>query len=128
MNEQRVANTIKHYLNLSANQLDSETLAGLQKARAEVLARHGERKPALGLVWAGHGGSGSGHGGHHAGARMWVAAVLLLAVVLGITYWHDSEQNTTDPGDIDAALLADELPVRAYLDHRFDAWLNRSEQ
>lgn len=125
MNEDRVASAIKRYLNLGASQLDPQILTGLQKARAEALARHAERKPAFGLVWAGHGGGG--HGAHHAGSRAWVAALLLLLAVLGISYWHYSEQ-PPDPGEIDAALLADELPVRAYLDHRFDAWLNRSEQ
>jgi uncharacterized protein DUF3619 len=126
MNEQRVANTIRRYLNLSVSQLDKETAARLQTARATALARYTESKPVLGFAWMGHGGSVIGHGGHHAVTRLSLGLLLLVLVALGITYWQSTDQNS-DPGDIDAALLADELPVRAYLDNRFDAWLKHSE-
>ena len=52
---------------------------------------------------------------------------MLDALLLALGYWQYLEQQGADLGDIDAALLADDLPVNAYLDHRFDAWLKRSE-
>ncbi|HSD59694.1 MAG TPA: DUF3619 family protein, partial [Burkholderiales bacterium] len=111
------------HLNIATRQLDGDTAARLQKARAEALSRYAERKPALGIAWAGHSGATVGHGGH-ASARLWVPFLLLVAVLLAVGYWQFTEQNA-DPADIDAALLADDLPVNAYLDHRFDAWLKR---
>lgn len=126
MNEQRVANTVKRYLNLSVNRLNQPVAARLQQARAHALARYTERKPALEFAWAGHGRGGFGHGGPQVWTRWWVAFVLIFVAALGFTYWHYTEQNS-DTGDIDAALLADELPVGAYLDNRLDAWLKRSD-
>jgi hypothetical protein len=52
---------------------------------------------------------------------------LLLLGLLGIGYW----QATSPPSEvieIDAALLTDELPINAYLDSGFEAWLKRSQQ
>jgi uncharacterized protein DUF3619 len=126
MNEQRVANTIKRYLNLSVGHLNQPITARLQQARAQALARYTERKPALEFAWAGPGRSAVGHGGHQLWTRWWIAFVLLFVAALGITYWQYTEQNS-DTGEIDAALLADELPVGAYLDNRLDAWLKRSD-
>jgi len=125
MNEQRVASTVRHYLNLGTRHLDGETAARLQKARADALSHYAERKPVLGIAWAGHSAGTVGHGGH-AGSRLWVPFLLLVALLFAVGYWQYTEQNA-DPSDIDAALLADDLPVNAYLDHRFDAWLKRSE-
>jgi hypothetical protein len=125
MNEQRVANTVKHYLNQGANLLDRETLARLQNARNEALAHHVEPKRVFSLAWSSHSGTAVRHGGH-AGARLWVPFAVLLALLFAIGYFHYTETGS-DAGEIDALLLADDLPVSAYLDHRFDTWLRRSE-
>jgi hypothetical protein len=126
MNEQRVANAIRNYLNQGLRQLDRETVLRLQAARNEALAHHVERRPAFGLAWSSQSGAAVRHGGHP-GARLWVPTLVLLALLFALGYWHYSDTNS-DVGEIDALLLADELPVSAYLDHRFDAWLRRSEQ
>jgi hypothetical protein len=126
MNEQGVANAITKYLNQSTRQLDRDTLLRLQQARTEALSHHVERKPAFGFAWSGHSGTAVRHGGHP-GARLWVPFVILLALLSALGYWHFSDTGS-DLGEIDALLLADDLPVSAYLDHRFDAWVRRSEQ
>jgi hypothetical protein len=55
-------------------------------------------------------------------------AVPLLALVIGlagIAYWED-QQRTAELADIDAAMLSDNLPLDAYLDHGFNAYLTRN--
>ena len=43
----------------------------------------------------------------------------------GIAYWED-QQRTAELADIDAAMLSDDLPLNAYLDHGFNAYLSRA--
>jgi hypothetical protein len=46
----------------------------------------------------------------------------------GIGYWH--QRMLAQPGrsaEIDAGLLTDDLPIGAYLDKNFTAWLKRSQ-
>jgi hypothetical protein len=52
--------------------------------------------------------------------------LLALAIGLaGIAYWED-QQRTAELADIDAAMLSDNLPLDAYLDHGFNAYLTRN--
>lgn len=57
-------------------------------------------------------------------ARAWPLA-LLLAGLIGIAYWEDM-QRTAELADIDAAMLSDDLPLTAYLDHGFNAYLSHT--
>jgi len=50
--------------------------------------------------------------------------VLLLVLATGF-YWQ-AQNSLSDLEDVDSALLADDLPVSAYLDKGFDAWLHGS--
>ena len=56
--------------------------------------------------------------------RLGVVAPLFLgaAIFVGM-YQSAQQQRVTDLADIDAAVLADELPLTAYLDHGFNAYL-----
>jgi hypothetical protein len=56
--------------------------------------------------------------------RAWPLA-LLLAGLVGTAYWEDM-QRTAELADIDAAMLSDDLPLNAYLDHGFNAYLSRA--
>jgi hypothetical protein len=47
--------------------------------------------------------------------------------MLGATYWQIAIQGN-DNAEIDASLLSGELPIDAYLDSGFEAWLKRSSQ
>jgi hypothetical protein len=64
----------------------------------------------------------------------WVASHRLLGaalpalfalVVVGAVFFLQSEP-AHDPFDVEAALLADELPIHAYTDPGFDAWLRHT--
>ncbi|MBI3231322.1 MAG: DUF3619 family protein, partial [Burkholderiales bacterium] len=56
--------------------------------------------------------------------RMGVA-LPLFAVVIGLVgiYQFEEQQRISEIADIDAAVLSDELPLSAYLDHGFNAYL-----
>jgi hypothetical protein len=54
----------------------------------------------------------------------------LLALVGGLAgiYQYEQQERIADLAEIDAAVLSDELPLSAYLDHGFNAYLTQSEQ
>lgn len=132
MNEQTVIQKIKHHLNFGTRQLDRGTLARLQKARGEALSRLQARETAESFSWAypEPGRRAAGWLGHapHFGIRLWLPlTVLLLGLMVAVTYWQHQEENG-DAEEIDTLLLADELPVNAYVDKRFEAWLKHSQE
>jgi hypothetical protein len=57
-------------------------------------------------------------------ALAWPLAALVVSLV-AIAYWED-QQRTAELADIDAAMLSDDLPLNAYLDHGFNAYLSRA--
>ncbi|OAJ51809.1 hypothetical protein A6V36_14645 [Paraburkholderia ginsengiterrae] len=57
-------------------------------------------------------------------ALAWPLIALVVSLV-GIAYWED-QQRTAELADIDAAMLSDDLPLNAYLDHGFNAYLSRA--
>lgn len=121
MNEERFAEKIRQHLNLGLTRLDQPVLTRLHKARGEALSRYKVHQTAFGLASAGNATVRLGHSVHF--NTRWLALAAMILVLGGIIYWQNLEQN--GEGDIDAALLADDLPVNAYLDKRFDAWLKR---
>jgi hypothetical protein len=64
----------------------------------------------------------------------WVAraAVVapLLAMVAGMVgvYHVEREQRVAELADLDAAVLSDDLPLTAYTDHGFNAYLAQQQQ
>ena len=51
--------------------------------------------------------------------------VLFTVMVVGLVgiYQSEQQQRISETADIDAAVLSDELPLTAYLDHGFNAYL-----
>lgn len=54
----------------------------------------------------------------------WPLAALIIGLA-GIAYWEDQERKA-ELADIDAAMMSDSLPIDAYLDHGFNAYLTRN--
>jgi len=54
----------------------------------------------------------------------WPLAALVIGLA-GIAYWED-QQRKAELADIDAAMMSDSLPIDAYLDHGFNAYLTRN--
>lgn len=60
-------------------------------------------------------------------ARMFLAIAGLTLGIVGTYYWNAFEQ-ADENEEVDSALLADDLPVDAYTDQGFQAWLDHSSQ
>ncbi len=56
--------------------------------------------------------------------RAWPVIALVVGVA-AIAYW-ENQQRAAELADIDAAMLNDDLPLNAYLDHGFNAYLSRA--
>ena len=127
MNEQELAKKIVQHLDQGLGQIKQGTLYKLQSARVVALERYREApQPVLGLAWAGDVAFRLSHS-RHFNARNMLALGLLLLSLIGVTYWQLVIQSS-DIAEIDASLLTSELPINAYLDSGFEAWLKRSSQ
>jgi hypothetical protein len=126
MNEREIANKITTYLNHGVAGLKSGTAYKLQLARQAALARL-EPQRASELVLAGAGGPGSVWTRRGvADVRIWLSILLLVGGIATFQYWQTVQQSR-DIEETDAAILSSELPIEAYLDRGFQAWLKRSE-
>ena len=56
--------------------------------------------------------------------RVLLPVAVVMAGLFGIYAWQ-KEQRAADVEEIDARLLTDELPLDAYLDKGFEAWLKK---
>ncbi len=123
MNEQQLGYRIRQTLNRGLN-VDGASLARLSAARELALAHQRASAPSSWLAWAG------GVTGQFSTPRFLVSRVMLPALVLAlglfiVNYWHQA-QLAQENAEIDAQVLTGELPIDAYLDKGFDAWLRRS--
>jgi hypothetical protein len=119
-----LAYKIRHALNENLDTLPASTTERLAAARARALARKkadAPRKQArfdlrsvFSTQWM---------------ARAAVAAPLL-AMVIGLAgvYQVEREQRMAELADLDAAVLSDDLPLTAYTDHGFNAYLAQQQQ
>jgi hypothetical protein len=128
-----LAYKIRHALNENLDHLPAATTDRLAAARALALSRkradapravqnrpQQTRRPAfdlrsaLAMPWA---------------LRAAVAAPLL-AMVVGLVgvYQNEREQRTAELAELDAAVLSDDLPLTAYIDHGFNAYLAQQQQ
>ncbi len=124
MNEREIAKKIATYLDRGAAGLKPGTVYKLQLARQAALARV-ERQPAAELALAGSRGSIWARRGL-ADVRIWLSILVLVGGIVSYQYWQTVQQ-TRDLEETDAAILSSELPIEAYLDRGFQAWLKRSE-
>ncbi|MCG1043040.1 DUF3619 family protein [Mycetohabitans sp. B8] len=123
---------VRRALNESAARLPRATTDRLAAARQVALARKKpdtRTRPVYVPALAGAGNMPTNVGGARKRARWNRLALVwpLLALVCGlaaIRYW-ENQQHLADIAAIDAAMLSDELPLSAYLDHGFHAYLSR---
>ena len=119
MNEQEWGSRIASHLDYGADQLKPGTLYRLQSARRNALEKYHPK--AAGWAW---GGSVS-WSGSMLSVKFLLPLAVLLAGLAGAIYWQNLQQGN-DLAEIDLHLLTDDLPINAYLDKDFEAWLNRS--
>ena len=127
MNEQELAGKIVHHLNEGLGSIKQGTAYQLQSARQAALDRYREApQPVFGLAWAGNVAFHVSHS-RYFNMQNLLALTLLVVSLIAVTYWQVVIQ-ANDIADIDAGLLTDDLPINAYLDQNFEAWLKRSSQ
>ena len=127
MNEPELASKIVQRLNQGLGTIKQGTLYQLQSARQAALDRYREApQPVFGLAWAGDLAFRVSHN-RYVNSRSMLALGLLVLSLIGVAYWQIVLQ-ANDIADVDASLLTDDLPINAYLDSNFEAWLKRSSQ
>jgi hypothetical protein len=127
MNEQELAGKIVHRLNGGLGSIKQGTSYQLQSARQRALDRYREApQPLFGLAWAGDVAFRVSES-RYFNARTMLALGFLILGLIAATYWQAVNQ-ANDIAEIDANLLTDDLPINAYLDNNFEAWLKRSSQ
>ena len=125
MNEQQIAYRIKQLLNRGLD-LDAGKLARLKAAREAALVR--QRVESRVRVWAWADNVIGKSGGPSALIpRLLLPMAVLILGLIAINQWRDT-QVAAEIEEIDAAVLTGDLPLDAYLDKGFDAWLKRSSQ
>lgn len=122
--EQLFAYKVRHVLEHGVDNLDEITRNKLMAARQNAMS-HQKIAAVAGLSLAGV--------GHFASnvlmpqARTLIAMLALSIGVVGTYYWNNFQQ-AEENEEIDSALLSDDLPINAYLDHGFHAWLEEPSQ
>jgi hypothetical protein len=103
--------------------LDPAVAERLRAARVRALAH--QRALPVGEVEI-VGAGGTAYIGRGSGSHPWRSLFVILSLLLGMGvayYWNGFEQ-APENAEIDSALLADDLPPKAYLDPGFQAWLS----
>ena len=121
---------VRHALNEQLDQLPSATTDRLASARMQALSvKRKEHTPLR--AFAAVPVLATTSGGAMRGLSPWLnrAGLIIPAIVLavGLTgmYNYEQQKHITETADIDAAVLSDDLPLSAYLDHGFSAYLAR---
>ncbi|HYC49376.1 MAG TPA: DUF3619 family protein [Burkholderiales bacterium] len=127
MNDQEeLGRAVARLLDEGTGAIDAEARTRLIEARSLAVARHRVR-PARGLVPAVVEGISDFTERTVLGVRYIVPMAALVLGLIGVMYVHTGSA-PSEIADIDAGLLTDELPINAFLDQGFDAWLKRSSR
>jgi hypothetical protein len=126
MNELQIARKIRHVLDVGVEQIDSGRLERLRGARARALLAQKQPAPAVGFARVGS--ALAQFPDADAVSRVLLPLAALIVGLAMIFQWQSMQPTMTvaEAEEIDAALLTSELPINAYLDRGFDAWLKRS--
>ncbi len=124
--EERFARRLCMALDESAAALPQAALDRLALARKAALRAQPvpalRLSPVAQLATAGGGGARFGF----ARAGMVASAVLLVGVCLAGLFQFEQQRRIEDLADVDAAVLDDDLPISAYADHGFNAYLKQT--
>ena len=130
--ELNFAYKVRHALNETLDNLPESTVERLSSARKIALSRKKSESRLRVFVpqFAFAGEAGRFFNAPSAWLGRMGFAVPLVVVALGLAsiYQYEQQRRIDDLADIDAAVLADDLPLSAYLDHGFNGYLaNRGE-
>ncbi len=132
MNELHFGLRIRQYLNRGARDIEPAYAERLRAARELALTR--QKAPAA-VHFPAHVGAGPAFTHPFHSFRLPFAAsprhaLLALFFCIGATVglYCYSDYRIREAEEIDIALLADDMPVEAFVDKGFEAWLNNSPQ
>ena len=127
MNDKDISSKITAHLDRGTAGLKAGTAYRLQLGREAAMARvaNPRRATELGLAGAG-GGTLGGARQLLTDVRLWLGVLVIAGSVLYYQQWQ-SMQLVREITDTDAAILASDLPIEAYVDTGFQNWLKRSE-
>jgi hypothetical protein len=130
-----LAYKIRHALNENLDTLPAATGERLAAARARALSRKKAEAPHVAASRASARPARRPLFDIHALftgpalARLAVAAPMLALVFgMGGVYQYEQQQRVAAMAEIDAAVLADELPLTAYLDQGFNAYMESQQR
>ncbi|MGI9027176.1 MAG: DUF3619 family protein [Burkholderiaceae bacterium] len=136
--QHRFAARIRQALNESAAALAPATLERLATARKAALRAQKQPQPRRASAWqpelayAYAGGSDGGDRSDNKSgfgfARVGLAfsALLVVGACLAGLYQFEQQRRIEELADMDAAVLTDDLPISAYTDHGFNAFLKQN--
>lgn len=122
MNEQELGKEIAKLLDSSADEhIKQSTLYRLQSARRAALESY---QPTMRVMNSGNGTSiYGGHDGHfNAGKLFLLLTLIVLFALVCMAYWQSLDNDRYSA--LDTMILADDLPIDAYIDNEFDEWLD----
>ena len=125
--EQQFARQLCLALEAGTRELDPAITERLRAARERALSRQPVAACHPQIVGAGGTAMVSGDDGDNHPLRL-LLAILALLLGVGFAYYWNSYSEADINEEIDSALLADELPPKAYLDPGFQTWLSHYAQ
>ena len=119
---------VRHALNEHAEHLPPATIDRLASARKAALARKRPDMPSMVAERRLAGNLGAFLSFSFLGRMAY--AVPLIALVAGLAgiYQMEERQRVAELAELDAAVLSDELPLTAYLDTGFNAYLEQQKR
>jgi len=122
MHETQFGHRVRLLLNEGAR-LDEGHAERLRAAREQALAAYRPARAGQALLAS---GGGTARLGGLAGFSLRVLLPLaILAAAFAATYAWQQQQRAAELEELDAQLLSGDLPIDAYLDQGFAAWLKR---
>jgi hypothetical protein len=118
---------VRHALNENLDNLPASTADRLASARKMALSRKKNESPLR--VAAARYAFAGGANGLFGNSFSWLArmgmAIPVVVVAIGLVgiYQMEEARRIKETADIDVAVLSDELPLTAYADHGFNAYL-----
>ena len=121
MNESQFAHRVRVLLNEGAK-IDPGVKARLRAARERALSAYRPAREGHSLV---ANDAAARLGGLSGISLRIVLPAAILAAVFAVTFAWQSQQRAAELEELDAQLLSGDLPIDAYLDQGFAAWLKR---
>jgi len=120
MNESELGKKVAQLLDHSLDNIDQNILGRLQSGRKALIENY--RESGM-LATAGNSPDISKPRSPYFSIKNILPFVTLLLILISYTYWQ-SFQYSDENDEIDILLLADDLPINAYIDNDFDVWLD----